>query len=327
MHEWAPEVVVDERLARELIGEQFPEVEQRSLRLLGAGWDNTVWLVDEKWVFRFPRRQMVIPGLANEMNYLPILAPLLPLRVPEPTLLGRPTESFAWPFYGAPFLPGRELAEAELDDERRASLGRPLGEFLRTLHSLELDADLPVDPVRRADMTFRVPKTRDRLAELEGLGLWSAPPVAHEVIEAAAGLGPPEPTSVVHGDLHLRHLLVDDVGRPSAVIDWIDLSRNQPGVDLVLYWCALPPAGREEFRDSYGPLDDDQLVLGRILSLFLCGTLAVWGHHEGVEHVKREAIAGLDRAVENASAIERTYQEEPPPQPPRRLPRNCERPL
>ena len=297
--EWAPEVVVDKRLARALIGEQFPEIEQRSLQLLGAGWDNTVWLVDEQWVFRFPRRQMVIPGLENEMSYLPILAPLLPLQVPEPTLLGQPTESFGWPFYGAPFLPGRELAETELDDEARTALGRPLGEFLRALHSLELDADLPVDPVRRADMTFRVPKTRTRLAELEDLGLWSARSQAHQVIEAAAGLGPPEPTSVVHGDLHLRHLLVDDEGRPTAVIDWIDLSRNEPGVDLVLYWCALPPSGREEFRASYGRLTDDQLLLGRILSLFLCGTLAVWGHHEGVEHVKREALGGLARTLDD----------------------------
>jgi aminoglycoside phosphotransferase (APT) family kinase protein len=240
---------------------------------------------------------MVIPGLENEMSYLPILAPLLPLQVPEPTLLGQPTESFGWPFYGAPFLPGRELAETELDDEARIALGRPLGVFLRTLHSLELDGDLPVDPVRRADMTFRVPKTRDRLAELDGLDLWIAPPEAHDIIDAAAGLGPPEPTAVVHGDLHLRHLLVDDGDRPTAVIDWIDLSRNDPGVDLVLYWCALPPAGRDEFRDSYGALDADQLLLGRILSLFLCGTLAVWGHHEGAEHVKREALDGLARTI------------------------------
>lgn len=297
MHEWAPEVVVDERLARALIGEQFPEVEQRSLRLLGAGWDNTVWLVDEHWVFRFPRRQMVIPGLENEIAYLPELAPLLPLPIPRPTFVGQSSEDFGWPFYGAPFLPGRELAEAELDDDQRIALARPLGEFLRTLHSLELDADLPVDPVRRADMTFRVPKTGERLAELEALGLWSAPPDAHELIEAAAALAPPEPTAVCHGDLHLRHLLVDDHGAPCAVIDWIDISRNEPGVDLVLYWCSLPPEGRAGFRDAYGRMSEDQLLIGRILAIFLCGTLAVWGHHEGVERVKREAIGGLARTL------------------------------
>jgi aminoglycoside phosphotransferase (APT) family kinase protein len=295
--EWAPEVVVDEQLARELIGEQFPEIEQRSLRLLGQGWDNTMWLVDEQWAFRFPRRQMVIPGLENEMSYLPILAPLLPLQVPEPTLLGQPTESFGWPFYGAPFLPGCELAESALDDEARIALGRPLGEFLRALHSLELDADLPVDPVRRADMSFRVPKTRERLGELERLGLWSAPAAAHEIVDAATALDPPEPIALVHGDLHLRHLLVNDGGRPTAVIDWIDLSRNEPGVDLVLYWGALPTHGRAKFREAYGPVADDDLLRGQILALFLCGTLAVYGHHEGLPRLECEAVRALDRII------------------------------
>ena len=294
MREWDAEVRVDEPLARRLIREQFPEVAARDLRLLGEGWDNVVWLVDEEWVFRFPRRAMVIPGLRNEIDYLPRLAPLLPLAVPVPTLVGSPSDDFGWPFFGAPFLPGRELAEARLDAEARIALGAPLATFLRTLHTIELEVDLPVDPVRRADMSFRVPRTQERLAELEAHGLWIAPPGAAEVIDAAAELGPPEPTAVVHGDLHLRHLLVDAGGAPTSVIDWIDLSRNDPGVDFVLYWCALPPAGRTVFRKTYGPISDDQLARARILSLFLCGTLALWGDVERVRSVKEEALRGLE---------------------------------
>jgi aminoglycoside phosphotransferase (APT) family kinase protein len=297
VQEWAPEIRVDEPLARRLIAEQFPEVEQRSLRLLGEGWDNTMWLVDEEWVFRFPRRAMVIPGLENEIVHLPRLAHLLPLSIPVPTLIGRPSEGFEWPFYGAPFLPGRELAEADIGDETRVLLGRRLGEFLCALHSLEPDAALPVDPVRRADMSFRVPRTRERLAELADLGLWNAPPAAHEIVEAAAALGPPEPTCLVHGDLHLRHLLVDEQGAATAVIDWIDLSRNESSVDLVLYWASLPPAGRDAFRAAYGPIADDRLLRARILGLFLCGTLVVYGHHERLPRLEREALEALDRII------------------------------
>ena len=297
MREWAAEVTVDEALARRLIGTQFPDLELRSLTLLGQGWDMTVWLVDDRWVFRFPRRETVIRGLVNEISYLPQLASLVPLPIPNPTYLGEPSSEYRWPFYGAPFLPGRELADVELDDGRRAALARPLGEFLRTLHDARLAADLPLDPVRRADMTFRVPKTRERLAELEQLGLWRTPREAHKVIDAAVELGPPEPTALVHGDLHLRHLLVDDAGRATAVIDWIDLSYNNPGVDLVLYWSALPPEGRREFREAYGAIGDDELLCARILSLFLCGTLVVYGHQEGMPELEREAIAGLDRTV------------------------------
>jgi aminoglycoside phosphotransferase (APT) family kinase protein len=255
----------------------------------------TVWLVDRKWTFRFPRRSIVIPGLENEIAYLPQLTPRLPLPIPVPRLIGEPTEEFGWPFYGAAFLPGREHADAGLDEQARVRLGRPLAEFLRTLHSLELDFELPVDLVRRADMTYRVGKTRERLAELERLGLWRAPPAVSGVLDAAAELGPAEASAIVHGDLHLRHLLVDDDGAPAAVIDWIDLGRADPCVDLCLYWSVLPPDGRREFLEAYGPLTEDQLLRGRVLALFLCGALALWGHHERVENVKREALEGLAR--------------------------------
>jgi aminoglycoside phosphotransferase (APT) family kinase protein len=297
VHEWAPEATVDEALARRLIGGQFPGLELGAVRSLGQGWDMTVWLVDDRWVFRFPRRETVIRGLLSEIAHLPQLASLLPLAVPVPTLIGRPSDEFPWPFYGAPFLPGRELADAGIDEDERARLGRPLGEFLRALHSADLSAELPFDPVRRADMAFRAPRTLERLAALEQLGLWRAPRDARAVVEAAAGLGLPEPTALVHGDLHLRHLLVDGGGRASAVIDWIDLSYNDPGVDLVLYWCVLPPEGRMEFADAYGPIAVDQLLRGRILALFLCGTLALYGHHEGLPALRREALAGLERTM------------------------------
>jgi aminoglycoside phosphotransferase (APT) family kinase protein len=130
VREWSAEVTVDAELAQQLIREQFPEVDAQSIRLLGEGWDNTVWLVDEQWAFRFPRRSVVVPGIENEMAVLPQLAPLLPLPIPYPTFLGRPTPAFAWPFYGAPFLPGRELVEAALDEVALIGLARPLAEFL-----------------------------------------------------------------------------------------------------------------------------------------------------------------------------------------------------
>lgn len=64
------------------------------MRLLSEGWDNTVWLVDGRWVFRFPRREGVIPGIEREMVLLPRLAPL-PIPVP---VFGRPAEGYRWPF-------------------------------------------------------------------------------------------------------------------------------------------------------------------------------------------------------------------------------------
>jgi aminoglycoside phosphotransferase (APT) family kinase protein len=295
VREWSAEVTVDAELATRLIREQFPDVELRSISLLGEGWDNTMWLLDGEWVFRFPRRSSVLAGIQNELRLLPRLAPLLPLAIPLPELVGEPSDAFPWPFYGCRLIPGRELADAELDDAALTHLARPLAEFLRELHALDLDADLPVDPVGRANMTRRVPRTRQYLEEVVSLGLWRPPPVVDELLEAASELPDVEPTATCHGDLHLRHLLVDARGVPTGVIDWIDLSRNDPCVDLVLYWAALPPDGRSEFLAVYGAVAEEQLLRARILSLFLCGVLAVYGEHERRPSLKRAALEGLAR--------------------------------
>ena len=67
MPEWDADFDVDEALARSLIEEQFPRLDASSARLVGSGWDNAVWLVEEKWAFRFPRREIAVPLVAREL--------------------------------------------------------------------------------------------------------------------------------------------------------------------------------------------------------------------------------------------------------------------
>ena len=75
--QWDPERTVDEVLARTLLAEQFPELAALPVRLLGTGWDNTVYAVGDDWVFRFPRREIVVTGLETEIAVLPALAATL----------------------------------------------------------------------------------------------------------------------------------------------------------------------------------------------------------------------------------------------------------
>jgi aminoglycoside phosphotransferase (APT) family kinase protein len=101
---------------------------------------------------------------------------------------------------------------------------------------------------------------------------------------------------LVHGDLHFRHVLVE--GRaPSGVIDWGDVCRADPGIDLPLFWSFVPPEGREAFLDAYGAMNEAQLLRARVLAINLCAVLARYGHHEGFEGVEREGLAGLARAL------------------------------
>jgi aminoglycoside phosphotransferase (APT) family kinase protein len=300
---WSPERVVDEALARRLIGDRFPELGEAPLRLLGEGWDSTAWLAGAEWVFRFPRREVVVAGFRRELDALPALAPHLPLPVPVATHRAEPSDAFGWPWAGTRFLPGRELAEAAPADGDRVRHGRELGRFLRALHDIDPAAvtaagqPLPVDPVRRTDMPHRIERVEEQLEALAGLGLWRAPAALAETFRRARGLAPPEGLALVHGDLHVRHLLVDPEGELAGVIDWIDVCRADPAIDLPLYWAYLTPAARTAFHDAYGPVDPDRLLRARVLAISLWGALAEYGHAMGMEPLRREALAGLDRAV------------------------------
>ena len=79
---WEAEKVVDSSLALTLINQQFPSLEAHTIRFLGLGWDNTAFLINEKIIFRFPRRQVAVALLQDEAHFLPKLAPHLPLSLP-----------------------------------------------------------------------------------------------------------------------------------------------------------------------------------------------------------------------------------------------------
>jgi aminoglycoside phosphotransferase (APT) family kinase protein len=81
------------------------------------------------------------------------------------------------------------------------------------------------------------------------------------------------------------------------LIDWIDLCRGDPALDLQLVWSVLPPAGRGAFFAEYGDVDDATLLRARLLALFLSAALFEYAHHEGLPSIEREALASLDRAA------------------------------
>jgi aminoglycoside phosphotransferase (APT) family kinase protein len=294
--DWTAELVVDEGLARRLLA-RFSELELTSVRPFAEGWDYTILLVDETWAFRFPRREIAVAGVVREIAVLPELAPSLPIPVPEPLFVGEPTDEFPWPFFGSALLPGRELGEAGLGDDARIEVGRELARFVRRLHGAEVAYPLPADGNRRADMTTRVPKTREQLAQVEAAGIWRRPPSVDPLLAEAEGLPPSTISAVVHGDLHFRQVLLGDTRSLTGVIDWVDVCRSDPAIDLSMLWSYLPAAGREAFLSEYGAVTDEQLLRARVIALSLSAALALYGRHEGFPSIEREAVLGLERAA------------------------------
>jgi aminoglycoside phosphotransferase (APT) family kinase protein len=327
--QWAPEVCVTPQLAAELLREQFPGLDTRQVTVLETGWDNTACQVDGQWLFRFPRREIAIAGVLREIAVLPRLAARLPLPIPVPEFVGRSSPRYPWPFWGARLLPGRELAESGLADADRSGAATAVGHFLRALHEPSLVAivgrdDLPVDPMRRASAPYRAARARESLDRLVSRGIWAADRDVEFLLDRAEGeavepastaavAGVPagsvpagsvpagsglRPLVVSHGDLHVRHLLIDADGAAAGVIDWGDLCLADPAVDLSIAYCGFAGQARADLLSAYGAAVDAQRELAaRVLAISLAASLAEYAADEGRPVLLQESIAGLRRAV------------------------------
>jgi len=297
MPQWDVELEVDHGLARTLIADAYPSLDTSALRLLGAGWDNTAWLTGENIAFRFPRREIALPGIRREMAWLPSIAAQLPFAIPDAAYPGTPSAVFPWPWFGSRLIPGHELQERDLKDDEREQLAHDLGVFLRALHGIRVpdDAGLPVDPNGRADMSARVPRTRASLLELDPSGALLAR--AAGILDAAEKLSLTGELVLAHGDLHFRHALVNDQGGLAGIIDWGDICLSAAGIDMSLYWSLFLPPARAAFRSAYGELTDETLLTARVLALSLSALLALYGRDQKMVAAEREARDGIERAL------------------------------
>ena len=279
---WSAEERVDEARARRLIRVQFPELAADAVTLVSEGWDYAVFRVDGEWAFRFPRREVVVPGTEREIAVLPELAQRLPVGLPAPVFVARPADDFPWPFYGARFLEGVEATGRPVDPAG-------LGAALRALHAPDtleaVGGQLPADPLGRVDMAVRLPRLRE-------LGI-DVP----ELVAAAEALPPARHRAVCHGDLHMRQLLVDGDAL-TGIVDWVDVCRSDPAVDLSVAWSTLDATARPAFFAAYGEVDRETRVRARVVAAFLCAILADWAGKEGEPVVLDAALLGLARAID-----------------------------
>jgi aminoglycoside phosphotransferase (APT) family kinase protein len=179
---------------------------------IDEGYDFEVAIVDDEWVFRFPRRAGVEETLELEIALLPEIGPVLPVDVPRFEHISRDPLFVAY----------RLIRGEPLVDEDGAGVRA----FLDALHSID-PSGLPLEA---ADW---VASYRDQCAEFDRLVL---PQVdsdlrqrARELFADADSLVGFEP-ALVHADLGPAHLLVR-AGRLAGVIDWSDARIGDPAID------------------------------------------------------------------------------------------------
>jgi aminoglycoside phosphotransferase (APT) family kinase protein len=243
------EIKVDEGLVRELLAEQQPDLAGLPITELDAGWDNTLWRLGDEFLVRLPRRAAGASLIIHEQRWLPVLAPRLPLPVPVPYRIGRPSSRFPWGWSVVPWLVGSPGDRTEVTDPEGAA--DRLGRFLRALHH-DAPVEAPENPWRGVDLAERGDTFEDRVTTLGSeIDVEGTRRVWERAIAAVAWAGPRQ---WLHGDLHPANVLVTG-GILTAVIDFGDLCGGDPATDLAGAWMLLPASALAVFGAAYGGVD------------------------------------------------------------------------
>jgi aminoglycoside phosphotransferase (APT) family kinase protein len=274
-------------LAARLVADHFPEWAHLSVRPVGlAGWDNITFRLGDALSLRLPSGEAYVPQVDKEHEWLPRLARLLPLPIPEPVAKGAPGCGYPWPWSVYRWREGEPAATADIAD--LAQFAADLAQFLSALY----EADASAGPAAGYGACFfGVPlqhwniETRQALAVLRDD---IDTKLATEVLEAALAAPWHGPAVWFHGDISPGNLLVDE-GRLSAVIDFGISGVGDPACDTAIAWTFFSGESRSIYK-SLLPVDDATWVRGRGWALWKAAIIMahVLGHdREEAAHSRR----------------------------------------
>ena len=239
---------IDVALVRSLVATQFPRWKDLPIRpVIPGGWDNRTFHLGENMLVRMPSAAGYAAQVEKEHQWLPRLAPHLPLSIPVPLEMGKPEKGYQWKWSIYRWLEGDTVASTPIDNlgEFAVSLAQFLVALQKTvatggplpgLHSFYRGGSLSVYD---ADTRRAIDQLTGKIDVEVALNVW----------ETALATSWNHPPVWVHGDISVGNLLADG-GRLCAVIDFGQLTVGDPACDLVMTWASFQGKSREAFRKA-----------------------------------------------------------------------------
>ncbi|WP_210651376.1 aminoglycoside phosphotransferase family protein [Nocardioides sp. SYSU D00065] len=253
-------ITVDLEIVRHLVARQFPQWSNLTVEPVDdPGWDNYTFRLGDDLSVRMPSAAQYALAVEKERQWLPRLAPRLP--VPVPTVRGRgvPGSGYPFPWSIYDWLDGSTATTSGVADQ--LLLAEQLADFILSLRDIEA-ADGPQPGIhnwyRGATLLTYDATARRALGALtdhidvgRALDVW-----------AAALAAPWDGVDAwFHGDLAAGNLLLRD-GQLAGVIDFGTCGVGDPSCDLAVAWTLLAEPGRQVLKDRLR-VDDASWARGR----------------------------------------------------------------
>jgi aminoglycoside phosphotransferase (APT) family kinase protein len=195
----------------------------------------------QPWVVRCPRRTDVIAGAAVEGRALALLAPRLPVAVPDWRV--HVDDLIAYP--RLPGVPAITMAKDGTPIWNVIDPAAPnaavMDQFIASAAALFVALqNVDVETARAAGVPVRtIAEVRSRWAEVMAAARPLLSPTEASWARWQRWIANdevwPSHVALAHGDLHPGHLLLDEQGRISGVLDWTEAAVGDPGLDLAMF--------------------------------------------------------------------------------------------
>ncbi len=250
------EVAVDVDQVRALVDRQFPRWARLPLRAVEPwGTDHAIWRLGDELTVRLPRIDWATEQVELEATWLPVLAPHLPVAVPEPVAIGEPDLGYPHRWAVHTWLPGRMAGPETIDAD---SFAADLAATVLALRSAPT-AGAPAARHRARPLASYDDDARRAIAAASHLvDAAAATAVWEAALDAPPHTGPPV---WVHGDLDGNCLVAD--GRLCGLLDWGSMCVGDPAADLKVVWSPLFTAETRAVTVAALGGDDARLARGR----------------------------------------------------------------
>lgn len=235
---------IDVELARRLLRAQFPHWAHLPVTdVAEQGWDNRTFRLGDAMKLRLPSAAGYAAQMAKEARWMAVIAPHLPVKVPEVVAIGTPGEGYPWPWSVQSWVEGTPASAGSAG----VDLARDVAAFMVALRSVDADDGPAAGPhsfhrggelkVYDAEARAAADALRGEIDAARALAVWD---------EALASRWRGAPMWV-HGDVAAGNLLVRD-GRLCGVIDFGCMAVGDPACDLVVAWTLFEGEARAVFR-------------------------------------------------------------------------------
>ena len=247
------ELEIDADLVYSLLAEQHPDLMHLPIHLVDAGWDNAMFRLGDRFSVRLPRRKAAATLIENEQTWLPLLADRLPIPVPTPYRIGKPTQNYPWRWSVLPWLAGVTADQ----EEPHLNQVKLFASFLRSLH-VPAPFNAPANAVRGVPLNQRAVSVEERMQRLErktNLITQKIRNTWHKALNTPVDVQ----AKWLHGDLHSRNILVEN-GAIAGIIDWGDITSGDIATDLASIWMLFSERNaRQQAIAEYGNVSDATL--------------------------------------------------------------------